>query len=945
MSGRMPYCGRDAEIVTLSDQFDRVCAGFGAVVLVEGEAGIGKSRLLEEAAMSAHRRGFRVGSSAADPGDSIVELATLLVALFEGVTPVLDKALLGGSPAVAEQRYWMLRDIEAWLERAARVAPLLICLDDLQWADSGTAAALRALPLRLAAAPIAWLLASRPRVGSGLIGGVLEHLGHRGAERLVLGPLDEAAVRRLTARMLEAEPDDDVLTLAGRAGGNPFYLAEMLLGLTEDHLVRIESGRAELIEPRLPQRVGETMRRRLDRMSESARQVAAVATGLGRSFTFDDLAAMLDRPPSALLGAVDELLGAGLFLESNEKLTFRHDLILEAVRASLPLSVSRALDRQAATVLMARGALPLEVATRLAAGAAAGDDVAITTLSKAATALSATDPGAAADFSERALALASRDHPLRSSLVAQTAIWLHAAGRGERAKAFADIVLRLALPPEEEAGIWLIIATMFAISPEVRGAACRKALALPNLSTCIRSLLLANLFHNLVTSGRVDEARAVLPETKDVVAAIPDHVCGQFVVELAESGLMYAEGRYLQALELAERARRSGRIAVDEPGLSPEYMRILLARRQLTTQWLCETLSIVDRLDESLQLLVESEAEAERERQAWALHLYKAERGRQLLRMGRVPEARAVLGQLFTPDIASQVVNVLDAAGVVALGRTAIHTGDRFLARQVTDMAQIMLNQDAPSVRRHAAWYLALQNMADGDPRRARQCLCSLGEHQRMSILPLFPMEITDEIELLRIALAVGDNELLQHVADAVQRRSAQNREVRSLQAVAAHTTGLVNRSWRDLADAARLYDNGGRPLALASALEDLGNVATQVGGTQDGIEAFNRALAIYAGAGATWDAGRIRARLRSLGVRRRLVSARRVESGWKALTDSELAVARLVAQGLSNREVAERLFVSPHTVGAHLRHVFTKLSVSSRVELARVTAGHEPDH
>ena len=107
------------------------------------------------------------------------------------------------------------------------------------------------------------------------------------------------------------------------------------------------------------------MRRRLDQLSEVAHDVAAVATALGRRFSLDELAAMLHRPPPALLAPVKEVLQAGLFLESGEKLAFRHDLLLEAVRASLPLSVSRSLDRQAATVLIANGALPLEVSTRL----------------------------------------------------------------------------------------------------------------------------------------------------------------------------------------------------------------------------------------------------------------------------------------------------------------------------------------------------------------------------------------------------------------------------------------------------------------------------------------------------------------------------------------------------------------------------------------------------
>ncbi len=123
----------------------------------------------------------------------------------------------------------------------------------------------------------------------------------------------------------------------------------------------------------------------------------------------------------------------------------------------------------------------------------------------------------------------------------------------------------------------------------------------------------------------------------------------------------------------------------------------------------------------------------------------------------------------------------------------------------------------------------------------------------------------------------------------------------------------------------------------VPAALEDMGVVTVDEGDTNGAVDLFGRALELYAHAGATWDAGRVRGRLRALGVRRRLAAAPRPGTGWAALTDSELAVARLVAQGMTNREVAERLFVSPHTVSGHLRHVFTKLDINSRVELTRL--------
>ena len=96
-------------------------------------------------------------------------------------------------------------------------------------------------------------------------------------------------------------------------------------------------------------------------------------------------------------------------------------------------------------------------------------------------------------------------------------------------------------------------------------------------------------------------------------------------------------------------------------------------------------------------------------------------------------------------------------------------------------------------------------------------------------------------------------------------------------------------------------------------------------------------ALELYAAAHAAWDETRVRGRLRELGVRRRLVSPKRPDAGWEALTDSELAVVRLVAEGMTNREVASQLYVSPHTVSTHLRHAFSKLGINSRVDLTRI--------
>ena len=106
---------------------------------------------------------------------------------------------------------------------------------------------------------------------------------------------------------------------------------------------------------------------------------------------------------------------------------------------------------------------------------------------------------------------------------------------------------------------------------------------------------------------------------------------------------------------------------------------------------------------------------------------------------------------------------------------------------------------------------------------------------------------------------------------------------------------------------------------------------------TQAGVDLLDGALGQAVDVGASWDAARIRGRLRRLGIRRRVLSADPPRSGWEALTPAERQVAELVTEGKTNREIAEQLFVSPNTVNAHLRHIFDKMAVRSRVELTRV--------
>jgi DNA-binding CsgD family transcriptional regulator len=920
---KTPLRGRGDEIAAISVRLNEVRSGVGSVIIVEGRAGLGKTRLLDACASMAAERSFRVGRGVAEPSRR-VEMDALFDALFDGDKPLVARDALSDLHASPEQRFWLLQDIQALIEEAALRDPLLICLDDLHWAGDGCAVAMRQLPQRLASLPVGWVMAFRPNQGLPPVQGAKDQLEDAGAQLIRLGPLKREAVAEIATDVLGAEPDKELLQKAERVRGNPFLLMEFLRGLQDERIVMVESGRARLLEDRLPRRVSDNMRGRLLRMSPTADRLATLASALGRRFSVYDLAEMSGMPVAELLDPIKELVQADIFIESDDQLAFGHDLIREAVRASSPVPVRRALDRQAAGVLLARGALPIEVAQQLADSAEPGDETAIATLLQAADALGTTDPATAAKLAGRALELAPARHPLRGPLVARRAISLFAAGMGEEGRQFANTALRQVLPAEEEARVRFSVTSMFDLSPDLRADNARAALALPDLTADLRAWLWASLFHNLVVAGRTDDALAIEGQAHEAVYSTRNHACW-FAFELPESAVhyhLYGFGRGLEILRTAERRGLGGQED---------------ARQRLAHNFRSWLLAAVDRYQEALSAIDEGAAAAQRDRQNWALRVFETSRGRQMLQMGQLGEAAVALEGRHSRDDAHLIVGVLEGPSVVALGKLKIHIGDERGAAEVAEIAKIMLQASAPSVQSHAAWYLALHAMSLGKPDEAHDWLCASGHDNRLKLFPLFPFEIADDPQLVRIAVAVGDEELAEHTIEQAEHRCALNPGVVSFKAAVAHARGLRRRSTDDLQTAASFFETGPRPLATASALEDLGRLQAAEGATGDAIASLDRALAIDVQAGARWDAARVRGQLRQLGVRRRIVISDRPATGWEALTSAEAAVAQLASEGKTDREIAETLFISPHTVNTHLRHIFGKLGVNSRISLTRM--------
>lgn len=186
---------------------------------------------------------------------------------------------------------------------------------------------------------------------------------------------------------------------------------------------------------------------------------------------------------------------------------------------------------------------------------------------------------------------------------------------------------------------------------------------------------------------------------------------------------------------------------------------------------------------------------------------------------------------------------------------------------------------------------------------------------------------------LVRVALAAGDRERASLVVGVMADIDRANPGVRLLRACADHAAGIFGADRLRLERAVSLHDD---PWTRASAAEDLGALAVD-SHPKDSVRWLDMALDAYLASGAERDAARVRHQLRRLGVRRRhWRTVKRPETGWESLTKTESSVAGLVATGLTNQQVADQMFISTHTVAFHLRQVFRKLDIRSRVELAR---------
>src|ERR1700743_3050339 len=426
-----PIRGRADELKLIGALVAAVAQGRGGVLVIEGPPGIGKSRLLTEVLVLADKCGVRTLFGEAFEYQQTVPFFSLFMATLNADPPVGDAEALRQLGGAADLRYWVVHDLADAIHAAAVETPLAIVLEDIHWADNGTLLALRSLATVRPDVAVLWVLTARTGAGGPAVQETLSLLHRAKATFVRLGAMAPDAVAEMVCDAVRATADESLLNLAAKAHGNPFLVSELVAGLSEEDRLTVNGGRAVATGYALPRRLGVGMQQRLDLLSAGASEVVRVAAVLPDRFSAGLLGRMLGRSPNTFLSALEDAVRADLFIEDGEQLRFRHDLLREATRQSLPQSLRRAMERQSASVMLGMGAAPAEVATQLARSAEPGDREAIDALRQGAQSVGRGDASAAADLSKRALELLPANDAERGSLVGATVGLLNRASRYE----------------------------------------------------------------------------------------------------------------------------------------------------------------------------------------------------------------------------------------------------------------------------------------------------------------------------------------------------------------------------------------------------------------------------------------------------------------------------------------------------------------------------------
>ena len=933
--------GRAAEIAVLGDAVDRVVSGRPAVVLIEGEAGIGKTRLLAGVLEDARGRGMQVAAGRAEELERTRPFG-LVAAAFGCVRSSPDPrraaiaALLAtrggdrGPITVTSDPGLRFRAVDAFADLAEELAlagPLVIGVDDLQWADPSSLLTLAAVSRRLTYLPLALIGCLRPSPRIPELDRLVDLLLDAGGRILAVRGLTERAVAELVAEAVAAVPGPGLLAGISGAAGNPLFVTELLGALAQEGAIETAGGRAEVAEVTLPPTLRLTILRRLSFLSEETLQALRAASILGSSFTVTELSVTMARPALELSVVLAEGIAGRVLEESGAVIRFRHDLIRDAIYEDLPLSVRRGLHREAGQRLARTGAPALQVAEQLARGAGQGDAEAIGWLTRAAREAAARSPDVAADLLERAVGLMAPADPGRDRLLAERASSLMVSGRNADALAACRSLLDRDLDPQVDGPVRICLGRALLAQGQVRDALreLEQAGSSPALPGAERAAAMAWAGFARVSLGDLDGAAASAEQARSAAAAAADHLTVS-VAMTTLARVSESRGHLRDALQITDEAVH---LADESPGRLGHRYPIRATRGHILIE--------LDRPEEARSALGAGMRISEESGVRWPLSIYQVFLALERFITGEWDDAIAELEASF--ELADEIQTVVARAhGILSL--ISLHRNDLSRAEEAADAAARDLARWGPGyLTTWAAWPRALIQEAGGETGQALATMTGAWDTcARLGLALDYPAVGAD---LVRLALAAGDIGRARDASAAVTEVAARN-EVPWMTGAALRCQGLIEDDAEILQAAAGACAGGSRPLGLALACEDAGAAFARQGRLDRARPLLDQALGIYERLGAARDLARAEATLREAGIRRGRRGTRgRPQIGWASLTPAEHAVAGLVAEGLSNPQIGERLYISRRTVQTHLAHMFAKLDIATRAQLAADVTRH----
>ncbi len=741
-------------------------------------------------------------------------------------------------------------------------------------------------------------------------------------EVLTLGPVDADVVGRMLRDMLGATPRPDLAALVESAGGDPRMIAEIVTGLREEGRLDTRDGTAGVLGDGLPERVTGLVRGRVDVLTAKASQLLRVAAVLGRSFPVSEVAAMLGETTAALLLSVDEVIASGLVVAVDERLEFGSDVVRRAVLDSIPESVRHGLRHDAAVLRTTpRDTADVSEDVRAASvhgpsvggsevrGMSDGDrpaaDQGVGWSAEAQGTVAAGVPdgdrGASVVRRVRALAVSGRLGAAIALARDSLARPMHAAPAAELRTALAGILLADGRPADAVAELEQALASPTAPEPLRRLAAAGRLLCL-YFATGSQ----AGAHALSVLNARDREA-----SDADVVMAATVHSCLEW-----NAGNL-AEGMYW--------GRESTRWELDAPtAWWQSHAAVAYALKLAALGEFADAEDLVRGNGPDTEEAVTSGAPAAR----------MIARARVMTQAGRLVQAR-IAAQSGLTTARDRGLRLLVPLASTVLATVALHRGDvPAAAEHVRRYRGDLAGGEAVLHSGQYDWVELLLAHARSGPERASELA-----RERMADLPAARRMLIEEpgaaAWLVRQSLAIDDTALATAVVTAAESLAAGNPGFASPATAATHARALLDHDENTLLTVVARHRH---PWAKANANEDLASLLTETGHPDRAGTYLAEAMRLFQQIGATGETTRLRHRF---GIRPTSATAGAPAApdtrDWQRLSEPERDIARLVGAGLTNRQVARRLFLSPHTVNYHLRAIFRKLGISSRVELARL--------